>query len=239
MRKHEHGISRRDLFRLGLTGGSALVATACGWDGGPTLEPKLRLVSSANDWIGARLFSKTKLAPTYPISQRATSMPGYFVSKEMPTLEHPETWQLQVGGLVKAPQAFNLAALMALPAVTYTVKHHCVEGWTSINTWTGVPLSTIASIVQTVPAARYVRFESFDSGYMNGWDIESALHPQTLLAYAYNDKPLMPMHGAPVRLYSPVKLGYKLTKYLTTVTFGTQKSGGYWEDQGYPWFGGI
>jgi DMSO/TMAO reductase YedYZ molybdopterin-dependent catalytic subunit len=54
-----------------------------------------------------------------------------------------------------------------------------------------------------------------------------------------NDRPLMPDHGAPVRLYSPTKLGYKLTKYLVSLTFTAARPGGYWEDQGYPWFGGV
>ncbi|MEO8030115.1 MAG: molybdopterin-dependent oxidoreductase, partial [Gemmatimonadota bacterium] len=123
--------------------------------------------------------------------------------------------------------------------VTYTVKHHCVEGWTAIATWTGVPLSTVAALVEPLPAARYLRFDSFDQNYFNGWDMPSAMHPQTLLAYGYNDRPLMPDHGAPVRLYSPLKLGYKLTKYLSGITFTSNRPGGYWEDQGYPWFGGV
>jgi DMSO/TMAO reductase YedYZ molybdopterin-dependent catalytic subunit len=69
--------------------------------------------------------------------------------------------------------------------------------------------------------------------------MKSAMHPQTILAYAFNDRPLMPDHGAPLRLYSPIKLGYKLTKYLTGITFTERRPGGYWEDQGYPWLGGI
>src|SRR6266513_2946772 len=80
---------------------------------------------------------------------------------------------------------------------------------------------------------------SFDAGYSNGWDLASAMHPQTILAYGMNDNPLPPAHGAPLRLYSPTKLGYKLTKYLLSMTFTDQRPGGYWEDQGYPWFGGI
>ena len=86
--------------------------------------------------------------------------------------------------------------------------------------------------------ARYLRFDSFDSGYSNGWDLASAMHPQTILAYARNDQPLAE-HGAPLRLYSPVKLGYKLTKYLSAMTLTAERPGGYWEDQGYPWLGGI
>jgi DMSO/TMAO reductase YedYZ molybdopterin-dependent catalytic subunit len=119
------------------------------------------------------------------------------------------------------------------------VKHHCVEGWTAVATWTGVPVSVIVNMVQPTADARYLRFDSFDCHYFNGWDLTSAMHPQTILAYAYNDRPLMAAHGAPLRLYSPIKLGYKMTKYLTTMSFTRERPGGYWEDQGYPWLGGI
>lgn len=105
--------------------------------------------------------------------------------------------------------------------------------------WSGVPLTAIAALVEPTEDARYLRFDSFDQDYFNGWDLTSTMHPQTILAYAYNDRPLMPDHGAPVRLYSPIKLGYKLTKYLTAVTFTRSQPGGYWEDQGYPWLGGV
>jgi DMSO/TMAO reductase YedYZ molybdopterin-dependent catalytic subunit len=103
----------------------------------------------------------------------------------------------------------------------------------------GVPVSSIAEMVGPTHEARYLRFDSFDSRYSNGWDLASAMHPQTILAYAFNDRPLAPERGAPLRLYSPIKLGYKLTKYLTGMTFTRERPGGYWEDQGYPWFGGL
>ena len=169
--------------------------------------------------------------PAYSISFNQT---GAF-----PSPDSAKEWALQVGGLVRKPMRLTLAAIQKLPRVSYTVKHHCVEGWTAIATWTGVPLSTIVAMVEPTTEARYLRFDSFDSGYSNGWDMKSALHPQTILAYGYNDRPLMMNHGAPLRLYSPIKLGYKLTKYLTGVTFTSTRPGGYWEDRGYPWFGGI
>jgi DMSO/TMAO reductase YedYZ molybdopterin-dependent catalytic subunit len=75
--------------------------------------------------------------------------------------------------------------------------------------------------------------------YYNGLDLKSAMHPQTILAHTINDQPLAEARGAPLRLYSPVKLGYKLTKYLTRVTFTGKRPGGYWEDLGYPWLGGV
>jgi DMSO/TMAO reductase YedYZ molybdopterin-dependent catalytic subunit len=94
-------------------------------------------------------------------------------------------------------------------------------------------------MVEPLERARYLRFDSFDLDYFNGWDLASAMHPQTILAYAFNGRALTEKHGAPLRLYSPVKLGYKMTKYLTAMTFTDRRPGGYWEDQGYPWFAGL
>lgn len=146
---------------------------------------------------------------------------------------------MQVGGEVRKPLALTLEMLEALPRVTYTVKHHCVEGWSAIGTWTGVPVSTVMGMAEPTEAAQYLRFDSFDRGYSNGWDLKSAMHPQTILAYAFNDRPLPAGRGAPLRLYAPIKLGYKMTKYLTAMTFTRERPGGYWEDRGYPWLGGI
>ena len=233
-------LDRRDFLRLGIVAGPAALVAGCGWDGGPLVKSKLATMSRLNDWVGENILQSSKrLAKVYPVSARSTAMPGYHISREMPTLDIAKPWALQVGGEVKAPAALTLEMLQQLPRITYTVKHHCVEGWTAVATWTGVPFSAVAALVQPTDRARYARFDSFDSDYYNGWDLASAMHPQTILAYAFNDRPLMPDHGAPLRLYSPIKLGYKLTKYLTRVTFTSSRPGGYWEDQGYPWLGGI
>jgi DMSO/TMAO reductase YedYZ molybdopterin-dependent catalytic subunit len=237
------GLSRRDFVRLGIVAPASIVA-ACGWDGGGLIQPRLRSVSRLNDWVGEKiLFSSARLAPQYPISARtaARDFPAYSITYNRVGAypEAPEGWALEVGGLVRKPVRLTRPMLESLPRVTYTVKHHCVEGWTAIATWTGVPVSTITQMVQPMPAARYLRFDSFDSRYFNGWDLASALHPQTILAYAWNDRPLTSERGAPLRLYSPVKLGYKMTKYVTAMTFTRERPGGYWEDQGYPWFGGV
>jgi DMSO/TMAO reductase YedYZ molybdopterin-dependent catalytic subunit len=231
---------RRDFLKLAAATGAASLAAACGWDGGNALRPTLLRVSRINDWVGEHLlFSPDRLAPTYDPAERTARLPSYFISRMTPTLRDPAAWRLRVEGLVRAPREFSLGELMALPRTSYTVKHHCVEGWTAIATWHGVPLAAVAERCQPLPGARYVRFDSFDSGYANGWDMASAMHPQTILAYGMNDAPLPPAHGAPLRLYSPIKLGYKLTKYLLSVTFTAERPGGYWEDQGYPWFAGI
>ena len=162
----------------------------------------------------------------------------YTISGSLPRFDE-RTWRLQVGGLVRQPLTLSIDDLQAMPRTTYTVKHHCVEGWSAIATWHGVALSAVAARCGMLPQARYVRFDSFDSGYSNGWDLASAMHPQTILAYGMNDNPLPASHGAPLRLYSPTKLGYKMTKYLVSVTFTAERPGGYWEDQGYPWFAGV
>lgn len=235
-----HAIDRRAFVKVGVAGGAAAFATACGWDGGTLVRPALLDWSRVNDWVGEKiLFSPTRLARTYPAGERSAALPSYFISDRMPELHDPEHWRLRVDGLVAQPLQLSLGDLTRMPRTSYTVKHHCVEGWSAIASWHGVPVSAIVERCRPLPGARYISFASFDAGYTNGWDMASAMHPQTILAYGMNDNPLPSSHGAPLRLYSPVKLGYKMTKYLVSMTFMDKRPGGYWEDQGYPWFGGI
>jgi DMSO/TMAO reductase YedYZ molybdopterin-dependent catalytic subunit len=231
---------RRDFLKLVAGAGTASLAAACAWDGGDALRPKLLAMSRVNDWVGEKiLFSPTRLARTYDPAERSRALPSYFISRTMPSLKNLGAWRLRVEGLVRQPLSLSLADIMRMPVLSYTVKHHCVEGWTALATWHGVPVSAIVERCQPLALARYIRFASFDSDYSNGWDMTSALHPQTILAYGMNDRQLPPAHGAPLRLYSPTKLGYKLTKYLVSMTFTDKRPGGFWEDQGYPWFGGV
>lgn len=239
-------LTRRDFLRLGAVAGPASIVAACGWDGGSALEPKLRAFSRINDWVGEKVIqSSTRLAEEYPVGARtpAVNFPSYSITYNrtgsFPSPPSMKDWTLEIGGLVQKSIRLSRSQIEAMPRISYTVKHHCVEGWTAVATWTGVPLAAIVGLVQPTAQARYLRFDSFDSDYYNGWDLKSAMHPQTILAYGYNDRPLMMNHGAPLRLYSPIKLGYKLTKYLTRVTFTRERPGGYWEDRGYPWFGGV
>ncbi len=192
-----------------------------------------------NDRFQRALFDPTKLAPELPPQDETplASVPQYKIGAEFPAA--PRDWTLAVGGLVARPLRFSLGDLERLPRTRLRVRHHCVEGWSAVASWEGVRLSEVARLVGVRPDARCVEFRSFEPGYWSSWDLESALHPQTLLAYGMDGERLAREHGAPVRLYAAVKLGYKMVKWLGEVRFLPERTGGYWEDQGYEWFAGV
>jgi len=169
------------------------------------------------------------------------ALPSYFVSKTVPVWDEAQRgkWTLEVSGMVDRPLKLSLEDLQKLPRITERVNHYCVEGWTAIEEWTGVRMRELARLAGAQPSAHYVDFQSFDDNYHESWDIESATHPQTVIAYGLDGRMLGPAHGAPARLYSPVKLGYKNTKYLTKIVFMPVRNGGFWSDQGYEWYGGT
>jgi DMSO/TMAO reductase YedYZ molybdopterin-dependent catalytic subunit len=199
----------------------------------------LDVMKQWNEGFEGFLFSPHRLAPELPPSAQTpeAAFPSYFISDSMPF--PPTDWKLKVGGLVARPMTLTLDQLRQMPRTDMRVQHHCVEGWSAVASWQGVRVSEIARMVGLDPRVRYVEFRSFDSDYWSSWDLGSGLHPQTLLAYGFNGRKLYPDHGAPLRLYSAVKLGYKNVKYLTEVNFLPNKTGGYWENQGYDWFGGV
>src|SRR5437588_5845591 len=184
------GVDRRAFVKLGLGGAGTALAAACGWDGGGAIRPLLLDWSRVNDWVGEKvLFSPTHLARTYSLGERSAMLPSYFISGTTPMLDDPDRWRLRVQGMVEQALDLSLDDLMRLPRVSYTVKHHCVEGWSAIASWHGVPVSAIVERCRPTKAARYISFVSFDADYANGWDMASALHPQTILAYGMNDNP--------------------------------------------------
>jgi len=232
-------LDRRRFLRLAGGASAASLIAACGWDGGRLVRPALLDWSRVNDWVSEKIFfSPTRLARTYDTAERSAMLPSYFISDMTPMLSDPRAWRLRVDGMVAQPLDLSLDDLMAMPCVSYTVKHHCVEGWSAIASWHGVAVSAIVERSRPLAGARFIDFVSFDAGYSNGWDLASAMHPQTILAYGMNDNPLPPAHGAPLRLYSPTKLGYKNPKHIKAMFVTNTYSGGYWEDQGYNWFGG-
>jgi DMSO/TMAO reductase YedYZ molybdopterin-dependent catalytic subunit len=192
-----------------------------------------------NERVERFAFAPDRLAPELPSGTEtpANAFPSYFISSEIPVA--PANWGLRIGGMVGRPTILSLDQLRRMPRADLRVRHHCVEGWSAVASWHGVRVRDLAEVVGADPHAPYVEFRSFDSGYWSSWDRDSALHRQTILAYGMNGEPLGPEHGAPVRVYTGVKLGYKMVKYLTEVNFLPERSGGYWENEGYEWFAGV
>jgi DMSO/TMAO reductase YedYZ molybdopterin-dependent catalytic subunit len=194
-----------------------------------------------NQSFGELLVKPQLLIPEFPksaIDPKALLLNSY---DGTPEIDVDEDYTLIIDGEVKFPMELSLAALKNIPFTSVIMQHVCVEGWAAVVQWGGLRLRDLAQMVQPQDSARYVLFQSADK-YTESWDLASAIHPQTLLAYQMNGAPIPDDNGAPIRLASPIKLGYKLSKWVTKVTFASQipKGGkGYWEEQGYEWFGGI
>jgi DMSO/TMAO reductase YedYZ molybdopterin-dependent catalytic subunit len=159
-------------------------------------------------------------------------------------------WRLGVGGLVARPLALSLDQLKAMPQRTQITRHDCVEGWSAIGQWTGVPLAHLLRLAGLQSGARYIVLRCADtmSGgvpYYESIDMVDAFHPQTILAHALNGAPLPVRNGAPLRLRVERQLGYKQAKYLTGIEVVASLEGihggkgGYWEDRGYQWYAGV
>jgi DMSO/TMAO reductase YedYZ molybdopterin-dependent catalytic subunit len=193
-----------------------------------------------NQSFGELLVKPQQLIPEFPkssIDPKALLLNSYDGTPEIDR----DQYQLTIDGEVKFPMELNLKALNQLPQTSIIMQHVCVEGWAAIVQWGGFRLRDLAKVVQPKDSARYVLFQSADK-YTESWDLASALHPQTILADRMNGEILPDDNGAPLRLATPIKLGYKLSKWVTKVSFVSQipKGGkGYWEEQGYEWFGGI
>jgi DMSO/TMAO reductase YedYZ molybdopterin-dependent catalytic subunit len=202
----------------------------------------LALAERKNERLERGLFRHDAM-DRVPASARTAGkdFPKYFISDTVPVWDTAArgAWRLEISGAVRKPVTLSLDELTRLPRITQKVDHFCVEGWNARATWSGVRMSDIARLVQPTAEAGYVDFGGFDKGYHESWDLESAMHPQTLVAYGMDDRLLGPAHGAPARVHSPVKLGYKNTKYLTRIVFMPARNGGYWSDQGYEWYGGT
>ncbi len=235
-------IDRRKFLTITGSSVAASILAACNSRGPKSAEKLVNYAERKNEIVERALFRHTSMDATIAGTQLAgAALPSYFISKTVPVWSEAAqgTWTLEIGGLVDNPLKLTLEQLMALPRISERVNHYCVEGWTAVEQWTGVRLSELARMAGVRKEAHYVDFLSFDDGYHESWDIDSAMHRQTVVAYGLDGHMLAPAHGAPARVYSPVKLGYKNTKYLTKILFLPTRTGGYWSDVGYEWYGGV
>jgi DMSO/TMAO reductase YedYZ molybdopterin-dependent catalytic subunit len=257
-------IARRRLLGLGAAGASGLALAGCdafdalGERGGDA-RSLLELADDVTYRVQRLLQGRDALAPEYAESEiRQGQRPNGSTDPRSPDYLALEAngfadYRLTVTGLVERPRGYSLAELRAMPARTQVTRHDCVEGWSCIAKWTGTPLALVLDEVRPEPAARYLVFHCYDSleegpggsRYYESCDLVDARHPQTILAYGLNGQALPVANGAPVRVRIERALGYKQPKYVHTIEavdgfarFGLGK-GGYWEDQGYDWYGGI
>ncbi len=201
----------------------------------------------------AQEFGRADIAPTF--RGNGTLDPEDTDYKSL-VAEKFDSYRLKIGGLVQQPRDYSLAELRALPSRTQITRHDCVEGWSCIGQWKGVPLAALLQAAQPLPGAKFVVFRCFDSmdepstaekdtRYYESVDLDDATHAQTILAYDLNGQPLPVVNGAPLRLRVERQLGYKQAKYVRAVelveSFAKIRGGkgGYWEDEGYEWYGGI
>lgn len=254
-------IDRRAALRAGAVGLGGLLLSGC--DAVVRAPSARRLVRSAESLSfglqrallsGQRLareFGPSQISPTFRVNGSVNPQnPEYVALRDA----NFSDYRLIVDGLVGSPQSLSLAQLMTLPSRSQITRHDCVEGWSAIGKWTGVPLHHVLSRANVLHTARFIVFECFDlkpiaggaTPYYESIDLFDAFHSQTILAYAMNDMPLAVSHGAPLRLRVERQLGYKQAKYIKRIRavatlegiFGGK--GGYWEDAaGYEWYAGI
>ncbi|MFZ2269629.1 MAG: molybdopterin-dependent oxidoreductase [Azonexus sp.] len=229
---------RRAFLQRSLSLGGLSLLSGCTVVDESSVENALMKVSRFNDKVQAWLFDPNRLAPTYPDSMITHPFPfnAYYGEDEIREVEE-ESYRLEVTGMVADKHAWTLAELRAMPQTDQITRHICVEGWSAIGKWGGVPFADFLRRVGADLSAKYVGFKCADD-YYTSIDMPTALHPQTLLTLTYDSQPLPPRYGFPMKLRMPTKLGYKNPKHIQAIFVTNTYPGGYWEDQGYNWFGG-
>ena len=222
----------------------------------PAARKILFMGEDMNKGLQRALTNRDALAPEFTPAQmspifrsngtRNPGTPGYAALLS----ENFADYRLQVGGLVARPLSIALPQLREMPQRSQITRHDCVEGWSAIGKWRGPTLGRVLKAAGMRPDARYIVFTCADlyrgTPYYESIDLVDAFHPQTILAWALNDRVLDVAHGAPVRLRVERQLGYKHAKYVMRIDavasltgIGTGK-GGYWEDNvDYDWYAGI
>ena len=258
-------ITRRAAIAAGFAGAGALVYSV----NALTLNPSFgRIFRAVENWTRlnqrallsagqlAREYSLADISPTFKAN--GTLNPGGDEYNRH-VAENFANWRLRIDGMVARPLSLSVAEIRRLPARTQITRHDCVEGWSAIGQWTGVPLRVLLKAAGLQVGARYAVFHCADNlegepskggeqspgQYYESIGLVDALHPQTLMAYNLNGKPLDIAHGAPLRLRVERQLGYKHAKYVERIEITDDFSriaggyGGYWEDRGYEWYAGI
>lgn len=250
--------AKKEMFRRSLRtfliGGATAAMGFFGWRWMPDeiKSSLLRRTFEFNEKVSQFFYRPSRLSPEFPpdrVGQRRVN--GFAgMEKELDAT----SWTLSVAGLAGRSDdlVLTLDDIKVLPRTEMITELKCIEGWSNIVHWAGVRFSDFASkyMPQTIDGSRpdianspeklvpYVSIATPDNGYFVGWDMPSILHPQTLLAYEMNGEPLLPEHGAPLRIASPTKYGIKQIKRIGRIEFTTERPRDYWAENGYDWYSG-
>ena len=174
--------------------------------------------------------------------------PGQVLTEKFPVLHFGRVpsytdlsaWDFRVWGEVAEPFTLRWAELQRLSTVEQTLDVHCVTRWSKLDTrWEGVAFPEIAEVAQPKPSARFVIFHA-EGGFTSNVPLETAMRPQSLLAWSYDGRPLEPEHGYPLRAIVPGTYFWKSAKWLRGIEFAAEDQLGFWERNGYhneadPW----
>ena len=232
-------IERRNVLRGALSLGALALLGGCDVTDTYAMQKVLTAVSAWNDRAQALLFDQTHLAPTFTEAEvlKPPRFEAYYGIADVSPVD-VSNWKLELGGLIADKRSWTAAQIYAQPEQELIIRHVCVEGWDYIGQWSGVNLRRFLETVGADLSAKYVAFRCFDD-YYGSIDMATALHPQTILATRYAKEYLDNPFGYPLRLRTATKLGYKNPKWITAIEVTNNYPGGYWEDRGFNWFGGL
>ena len=245
----EHIYLSRRSFMVGVaaTAGAAVLAgcgvggdTGTSGEGASTTVGTPGSTGAATDELGQGLTSYEAVT-TYNNFYEFTVDKEEVAEKAADFVSTP--WTLEVGGLVDSPRTFTIADLLALlPEEERIYRMRCVEGWSMVIPWLGIPLGALLEMVGPTSEARFVRFQSIDDPehlpgqkkysydwpYIEGLRLDEATHDLTLLSTGLYGKRLLPQNGAPIRLVVPWKYGFKSIKSIVKIELVREMPVSFW-----------
>jgi len=232
-------IDRRNVLRGAVSLGALTMLTGCDVSENDAVQKALRAVSSWNDGVQHAIFRRNHLAPTFSAAQvvKPPRFNAYYDIEDVKPVDGA-TWKLELTGLIADKRPWTAQQLSQLPEQELIIRHICVEGWDYIGQWSGVNLKYFLQRIGADLTAKYISFKGADD-YTESIDMETALHPQTILATKYAGETIADPFGYPLRLRTATKLGYKNTKWVMAMEVTNQFAETFWSKQGFNWFAGI
>jgi hypothetical protein len=233
--------SRRSF--IGLGAGAAGAIGGWYWLNAQPLEDEiprpLRRVLGLNERVvRSTLYSDSHLVRTYPASAVGRIKVNGDIGMEKPI--DLASWCMNLTSFDGAARQLALADIQSLPRYEEIIDFKCVEGWSTVTRFAGARLSDFtARFAPGSERAAFVGMRTPSKDYYVGFEMASALHPQTLLAYEMNGAPLTDKHGAPLRLVLPVKYGIKSIKRIGSIEYTDKRPADYWGEQGYDYYSGL